>query len=219
MFPLTIHRPLLVGSGGVTPEREHERWAPFVQLALFDERPYRLRRRWRLARRARRYAAGRLLLAGGVITDDRGRILLLHRSTPSTRQWETPGGKIDGRERPELAARRELREELGVEVSVVSDMGLHDIVSGGTEMSYALFEVRVLHGSPAVMEPDRFDELRYFAWSELPAMRAELSPNARNLLDLHRRGRLKSVPVVGAAEDVRAGGAATAARGGFGTEI
>lgn len=195
MFPLTIHRPVLVESGTVTSERANSRSGASVQMTLFDEAPYRRQRRWRLARRARRYAAGRLLLAGGLITDDFGRILLLHRSAPSMRQWETPGGKIEGRELPELAARRELREELGVEVSVVSDLGLHDIVSDGKAMLYALFEVRVEGGSPALMEPDRFDELRFFSWSELPAIRAELSANTRNLLELHYKGRLKSVPV------------------------
>lgn len=181
----------------MTSERDDGRPGVHVQLALFDAEPYRRRRRWRMARRARRYAAGRLLLAGGLITDELGRILLLHRSAPSMRQWETPGGKIDDRERPDMAARRELREELGVEVSVVSDLGLHDIVSGGTPMSYALFEMRVEDGLPELMEPDRFDELRFFSWAELPAMREELSPNARNLLELHYKGRLKSVPVGG----------------------
>jgi 8-oxo-dGTP diphosphatase len=54
--------------------------------------------------------------AGAVITDDRGRVLLLkHRFRPGT-GWGIPGGYIEKGEQPEAAIRRELREEAGLEV-------------------------------------------------------------------------------------------------------
>ena len=34
-------------------------------------------------------------LAGCVITDSDGNILLVHRSTPKRTQWEIPGGKLE----------------------------------------------------------------------------------------------------------------------------
>jgi len=44
----------------------------------------------------------KLQLAGCVIENNEGKILLLHRNTPERQQWETPGGKIEPNEEPVL---------------------------------------------------------------------------------------------------------------------
>jgi 8-oxo-dGTP diphosphatase len=57
--------------------------------------------------------------AGAVITDDRGRVLLLkHRFRPGT-GWGIPGGYIQKGENPEAALRRELQEEAALELANV----------------------------------------------------------------------------------------------------
>ena len=57
--------------------------------------------------------------AGAIITDDRGRVLLLkHRFRPGS-GWGIPGGYINKGEQAEEALRRELREEAGLEVKDV----------------------------------------------------------------------------------------------------
>jgi len=54
--------------------------------------------------------------AGAVVTDGRGRALLLkHRFRPGS-GWGMPGGFIEKNEQPEDALRRELREEVGLEI-------------------------------------------------------------------------------------------------------
>ena len=164
-----------------------------VQLALFDDRPWRHSTRWRLARWARRHGRGRLLLAGGVITDDAGRILLVHRATPGLTQWETPGGKVVPGETPEQAAVRELAEELGIDAMIIADWGSHDIQAGSVPITYALFEVKA-SDSPRLIEWQTFDQMRFFSWPALIRIESQLSPNARNLLNLWRRGKLKPRP-------------------------
>lgn len=167
---------------------------PPDQLPLFESPASRRSRRWRLARRAGFQAQGRLVVAGGLIFDGSGGILLIHRSTRQVIQWETPGGKVARGESPQVAAQRELQEELGVRTEVVADLGAHDLVDHGHPMRYALFELRVVEGIPTLRE-SCFDQWGFFDWTDLAAMREQLSPNARNILDLCRRGRLKVRPI------------------------
>jgi ADP-ribose pyrophosphatase YjhB (NUDIX family) len=54
--------------------------------------------------------------AGAVITDERGRVLLLNHVFRSGSGWGIPGGFIEKGEQPEAAIRRELREEIGLEL-------------------------------------------------------------------------------------------------------
>ncbi|MEP7339500.1 MAG: NUDIX domain-containing protein [Acidobacteriota bacterium] len=57
--------------------------------------------------------------AGAVILDERGRVLLLrHRFRPGS-GWGIPGGFLKPGEQPDEAIRRELREEIGLEVETV----------------------------------------------------------------------------------------------------
>ena len=57
--------------------------------------------------------------AGAFVFDEQGRILLLeHEFRPDSR-WGIPGGFLDDREQPEEAMRRELREEVSLEVDDV----------------------------------------------------------------------------------------------------
>ncbi len=57
-----------------------------------------------------------------MVLDSAGRVLLIRcvamRRDGEFRFWLTPGGEIEGGETPLEAARRELREELGLEVEV-----------------------------------------------------------------------------------------------------
>src|SRR5882762_9485356 len=79
--------------------------------AIWRRAPKALRR-WTLRLSHPRFA----VTAGAVITDSHGRVLLLkHRFRPGD-SWGMPGGFIEVGEQPEEALRRELREEIGLEV-------------------------------------------------------------------------------------------------------
>lgn len=64
----------------------------------------------------------RKLVAAGLIMDRKGRVLLTQRPPggPLALEWELPGGKIEPGESPEAALRRELLEEIDLEVEVGS---------------------------------------------------------------------------------------------------
>jgi len=59
-----------------------------------------------------------VLVVAGALFDGEGRVLIAQRPAGKTLagRWEFPGGKVDTGESEHAALRRELREELGVEV-------------------------------------------------------------------------------------------------------
>ena len=57
--------------------------------------------------------------AGAFVFDDEGRILLLEHEFRDDSRWGIPGGFLSKGEQPEQALRRELREEVALEISEV----------------------------------------------------------------------------------------------------
>ena len=57
--------------------------------------------------------------AGAVVSDERGRVLLLRHVLRKGSGWGVPGGFLTPGEQPDEAVRRELREETGLELDSV----------------------------------------------------------------------------------------------------
>jgi 8-oxo-dGTP pyrophosphatase MutT (NUDIX family) len=68
--------------------------------------------------------------AAALVVDDHGRLLLLYRS--DNKYWGPPGGAVELGEVVETAARREVREETGLELGEQSFFG----VFSGPELFY-----------------------------------------------------------------------------------
>lgn len=118
-------------------------------------------------------------LAGCIIKNKGGKVLLLHRNTARRVQWEIPGGKVDVGELPKQAAMREIAEELAVTVKIVRQIGT---VEDGERYEYDWFEAEIVRGTPRLAEPDTFDKFGYFSLLEMTRMFDELSPNTKNFV-------------------------------------
>ena len=129
-------------------------------------------------------------LAGCVIKDERERILLLHRNTPELVQWEIPGGKIEDGEEASSAAAREIKEELGVEVEAERHLGEKEFTQSGRDWLYVWYLARITLGTPTIMEPEKFDDFRYFSINELDLLYNSLSPNTRNFHGMFSAGEI-----------------------------
>ena len=89
-------------------------------------------------------------IAVGVLTDDAGRILVTKRPEDAMLGglWEFPGGKVEPGESVEDACRRELREELGVEVEVGEPLARIDHAYSHFKITLHAFACRILNGTP-----------------------------------------------------------------------
>lgn len=123
-----------------------------------------------------------MALAGCVITDTSGKVLLIHRNTVRLKQWEMPGGKVeDGETLPE-AAIRETLEEIGVQVRIVKPLGGTQFEDNGTLWDYSWFKAEIIEGVPALLEADKHDDLKYFDLLDPSIHRISLSPNIKALI-------------------------------------
>lgn len=103
----------------------------------------------------------RILVVAGLITDERGRVLIAQRRADQAHalQWEFPGGKVEAGESPVRALERELLEELGARVDVgpIWDVLYHDY--GGFEVIMLVYHCRTRAG-----EEVRCVEVADLAW-------------------------------------------------------
>jgi A/G-specific adenine glycosylase len=75
--------------------------------------------------------------------------------------WEFPGGRLEPGETPEECLRRELREELAIEVKVGASMGIYNHAYTHFRITLHAFECRLENGRPV---PRFHSELR---WTEV----------------------------------------------------
>lgn len=119
-------------------------------------------------------------LAGCILTNEHGHVLLLRRNTPELRQWELPGGKIEEGESAEAAAIREAREELGVAIAIRRKLGETAFVQSGKDFSYQWYAADIVGGDPAPQEA-MHDTCSYVNLSRFGIGAIGLSPNVENL--------------------------------------
>nr|WP_202421938.1 NUDIX domain-containing protein [Gordonia sp. SID5947] len=107
-----------------------------------------------------------MVVAGAILDPGRRRLLLAQRRYPVevAGRWELPGGKVEQGETAEAALRRELMEELGVEVSVGGT--LREAVDLPAGLTLVALWARIVAGTP------RPAEHRALRWVDAAALSA-----------------------------------------------
>ncbi|HAM24613.1 MAG TPA: DNA mismatch repair protein MutT [Actinobacteria bacterium] len=100
-----------------------------------------------------------MTVAGAAIFDERGCLLAARRTLPAhvAGKWEFPGGKVEDGETDIEGLRREIYEELGVEIAVGERIGGDWALGPGFVLR--LWRCTITHGEPAPLEDH--DELRW----------------------------------------------------------
>lgn len=137
---------------------------------------------WRHAPRSFRRLSVRLTqarfmaTAGAVILDQQGRVLLLHHRFRAGSGWGIPGGFIEKGEQPEEALRRELREEIGLELEL-AELAFVRTLKRPTQIEM-IFRCRTRGPTP---QPQSM-EIKRAAWFTLDELPPELSEDQRRLI-------------------------------------
>ncbi len=130
-----------------------------------------------------------ILLAGCIILNPAGEILLVHRQTEDYDHWEIAGGKIEVGESADEAAKRELSEELGLKVRILNQLGEADFEDNGRIFHYTWFQAET-NDEPRIMERALFSQLGYFASQTILAGEINLSEGAKRFADLLKTGEI-----------------------------
>jgi 8-oxo-dGTP diphosphatase len=101
---------------------------------------------------------------------DKGRVFLCHRS-PSRQWypdvWDFPGGHVEDGESAEEALRREVLEEVGVDIGDVVDVPVLHLNDAESSVNLTVWAVRAWEGDVQNRQLDEHDQIGWFGADEL----------------------------------------------------
>lgn len=110
---------------------------------------------------------------GALIFNDRNEFLMLLRSEKCKNEagkWMIPGGGADFNERLEDCVKREIKEEIGVDLEIERNFGVinHILPEESQHWVSAVFKCSIKSGEPRIHEPHKHIELKWFPFDALP---------------------------------------------------
>ncbi len=118
-----------------------------------------------------------MVTVGAVVMDRRGRVMLLNHEFRMGSGWGIPGGFMEQGEQPLEALRREMREEIGVELTAVELVSVRTLRR--PQQVEIHFRCRLREGANA--QPQSM-EINRVGWFEASALPPELSRDQRRLI-------------------------------------
>lgn len=120
---------------------------------------------------------------GAIIINDKNEVLLLKRSIHSRTDpglWSRPGGQVEFNESIEQAVEREVKEETGIIVKAVRRLDYTETISDDKTTHWIAlgFLAKHISGEPINVEPEKHDEIRWFALNNLPDNLADYTKNS-----------------------------------------
>lgn len=111
--------------------------------------------------------------AGAFIINSKGEVLLCKRSKNARNEkgkWEAPGGQVHFGETREQAIKREIKEELGVEIQIIRVLNIADEILKKDRQHWlpTTFLVKIKKGIPKIMEPEKCDKIGWFSLNKIP---------------------------------------------------
>lgn len=125
---------------------------------------------------------------GALILYDERILIVKRASPPSIGKWSIPGGVIEIGETAEEAVRREVREEVGIDIQDVELLDIYDSITrdenGRVRYHYLIVEYLA---RPSSLEIKHSEEVLEYRWVTLEEItRLDVTPSLRELLKKHK---------------------------------
>ena len=110
---------------------------------------------------------------GALIINDRNETLLQKR-TSKTRNgaglWSKPGGGVEFNEKVEDALKREIKEEIGVDIEIIKFLGFTEGILKEEKQHWISLNylVKIIGGDVQNLEPEKHEEVKWFSLNNLP---------------------------------------------------
>lgn len=110
---------------------------------------------------------------GALMVNQNNQLFLAKRGTACKNErglWEFPGGAVEFGETLEIALIREMKEEFGIDISVLSllDVVDHILPDEGQHWISPTYICKIINGSPEILEPQKCSQIKWFDIDEIP---------------------------------------------------
>lgn len=110
---------------------------------------------------------------GALIVNSKNETLLIKRTSKSQNEagfWSKPGGTVEFNEKVEDAIKREIKEELGVNIELTKPLGFTNHILNSENQHWVAIHylAKIINGEPHIMEPDKIEEIKWFNFDHLP---------------------------------------------------
>ncbi|MCI8352825.1 MAG: NUDIX domain-containing protein [Clostridia bacterium] len=108
---------------------------------------------------------------GASIINDKNELLLQKRNkSPEKGYWSIPGGKVEMFETFHEAVKREIKEEISVEIEIIDLLGICDHIISDEKSHWISpsFLCKIIKGEPKIMEPLKHIDMKWFSIEQLP---------------------------------------------------
>lgn len=120
--------------------------------------------------RERKERYPRVGVAALILDNEENVLLLLRKNPPEAGCWTIPGGSVEHMEKLEDAIKREVEEEIGVEIEIESLLTITEPIVSKMKTHWVspVYLARIKAGRPKNSEPEINQELRWFSLNNLP---------------------------------------------------